>query len=101
MQAVALAMIATGAVIIAVFIVIALYVARPSHALPDEVAEQIRALECVRPNQHLVDLELADGTVVHRVYVAWGRYPAMSWKTLFRRYRPGDVVAARAPSKNS
>jgi hypothetical protein len=71
----------------------------PSRALPASVSDEVRRLSERRPNQHVVDLELADGRVVRKVWIAWGKYPAMfGGRTIRGRYRPRDAVHAIAHS---
>jgi len=70
----------------------------PHRALPENVADELSRLPERRANQHLVDLETCDGRVIHNVWVAYGRYPAMiGGRTLTQRYRPTDVAHARPP----
>jgi hypothetical protein len=71
------------------------YCQRPWRALPDPVVDKLKSIPTKRPNQHLVDLVLEDGRVISRVYVAWGRFPSISPKRLFRPFRPDSVVDAR------
>lgn len=67
----------------------------PRRALPDNVVEQMKALPERRPNQRVVDLELADGRIIRKVYVAYDRYPAVIGGTMILgHYRPADVVCA-------
>lgn len=68
---------------------------RPSRALPDSVSAEVWKVPERRSNQHVVDLELADGRVVRKVWIAWGKYPALiGGRTLLGRYRPRDAVHA-------
>ena len=68
---------------------------RPARALPESVCREIARLPERRANQHVVDLELVDGRRIQKVWIAWGRYPAMiGGRTLMHRYRPRDVVHA-------
>lgn len=68
---------------------------RRARALPDPVCLQIASLPERRKNQHVVDLQLRDGRVVRKVWIAYGRFPAViGGGMLFRRYQPEDVVAA-------
>lgn len=70
---------------------------RPSRAFPDSVRAEILQLPERRPNQHVVDLELADGRMIRKVWVAWGQYPAIiGGRTLLARYRPRDTLHAVA-----
>jgi hypothetical protein len=93
--------------IVSVVILLAMVVAvpygrRPARALPDEVCVQIARLPERRKNQHVVDLHLRDGRVVRKVWIAWGRYPALiGGRMLMGRYRPDDVVAALAHESES
>ena len=61
---------------------------------PEDIQRQIRALPERRRGQHVVDLVLRDGRVVKKVWVAYGRAPAMiGGRTVTQRYRPSDVVS--------
>jgi hypothetical protein len=72
------------------------YTRRSFRGLPESVAAEIRALPERGANQHLVDLELADGRIIKKVYVAWQRFPSVSPRRwLVHRYRPSAVVHAR------
>lgn len=69
---------------------------RPSRRLPEPVCEQIAALPERRRNQHVVDLELIDGRVVEKVWIAWGKYIALvGGRMRSRGYAARDVVGAR------
>lgn len=69
---------------------------RKSRALPPHVVGELRQIPTDRQDQHLVDLELADGRVVKDVRIAWNTWPAwVGGKTIRKRYRPRDVVHAR------
>ena len=73
-----------------------LYGRREARALPPDVVAEIVALPTTRGHHHLVDLELSDGRVIHRVWVAWNKYPTLSFRGLFERYDVKSVVHARA-----
>jgi hypothetical protein len=99
MQELGLVLFVTGFIILGSIFGVAALVTRRSRALPEDVVSQIREMEPVRPNQHLVDLEFRDGTVVPHVYIAWGRYPALGSIRRLWRHRSADVVAARPASR--
>jgi hypothetical protein len=68
---------------------------RPWRALPDAVCEEIAAIPARRPNQHVVDLELRDGSRLRKVWIAYGNFPAvLGGRTITRRFRPRDVIHA-------
>lgn len=91
----ALATMLVSATILVGMVAMYVYGRRPARALPDEVCLQIASLPERRKNQHVVDLQLRDGRVVRKVWIAWGRYPAViGGRMLLRHYRPNEVVAA-------
>jgi hypothetical protein len=70
----------------------------PARSLPESVVDEVSALPMRRKDQHVVDLETNDGRVIRNVWIAWCRYPALiGGRTLRGRYRPKNVVHARAP----
>jgi hypothetical protein len=85
--------------VLAMMALVAVAGSRSWRSLPDDVCEEIAQLPMRRPNQHVVDLELKDGRQVRRVWVAWGRFPAMiGGRTITQRYRPRQVVHAHRRS---
>ena len=71
------------------------YGSREFRSLPESVCAELARLPERRSNQHVVDVELRDGRVGHKVWVAYGRYPAViGGRMLIRHYRPKDVVRA-------
>jgi hypothetical protein len=87
-----------SAAILGLFGAVHVYSARERRALPDSVVESLKSLPEIRPGQHLVDLVLDDGRVIHRVYVAYRRWPSVSPRRIFHPYDVKRVVAARPPS---
>jgi hypothetical protein len=80
----------------ALMVALAAAATRPSRRLPEPVCEQIAALPERRRNQHVVDLQLSDGRVIEKVWIAWGKYIALVGGRMRRqRYAARDVVGAR------
>lgn len=78
--------------ILAFFALLLAFNMRASRELPPPIVEKLKGIETIRANQHLVDLTLDDGRIVKRVYVGYGRYPAMTPRRLFRPYDHHAVV---------
>lgn len=85
----------SGSVLMSFALLLALNM-RASRELPAPIIEKLKGIPTIRPNQHLVDLTLDDGHTVKRVYVGYGKYPAMTPRRLFRRYDHRAVVDVRA-----
>ena len=86
-----------GAALLTALGLVGVFGRRDSRALPESVCDELAAIPERRENQHVVDLELRDGRRIRKVWVAWGRYPAViGGRTITQRYRVGDVVHAHA-----
>jgi hypothetical protein len=69
---------------------------RRRRRLPEAVCRELALIPPVRWNQHLVDLELSDGRVVERVWIAYGRYVALiGGRMRSQRYAVDEVIHAR------
>jgi hypothetical protein len=69
---------------------------RPSRKLPESVRQELTTIPTQSWQSQVVDLQLADGRVVPKVYVAFGRYIALiGGRMRSHRYSTGDVVHAR------
>ena len=69
---------------------------RPWRALPDDVCQEIADIPERRTNQHLVDLELHDGRIIRKVWIAYFQFPSWPYggRTITHRFRPKDVIHA-------
>ena len=68
---------------------------RPSHRLPEAVRHELERIPTRHWHRHLVDLELADGRVVEKVYVAYGKYIALiGGRMRSHRFTASDVTHA-------
>jgi hypothetical protein len=68
---------------------------RPSHRLPEAVRHELASIPTRRRAQHVVDLELVDGRVVEKVYVAHGKYIALiGGRMRSHRFTASDVAHA-------
>lgn len=68
---------------------------RPSRRLPDGVCQELAAIPMRRRGQHIVDLQLRDGRVVEKVWIAYGKYVALiGGRTRSHSYTARDVIHA-------
>lgn len=73
---------------------------RERNELSKAIRGELGAIPQIRPNQHLVDVTLADGRVVENVWVAYGQYLRPSLVAR-KRFRASDVVSIELAKKLS
>lgn len=87
---------------LALLVLIPVFGRRDSRALPPSVCKELEAIPERRRNQQVADLELKDGRRIRKVWIAWGRYPAvLGGRTITQRYKIRDVTHAHAHAREA